>query len=38
MFGDKFDIWDFYDVVLGLGLILLNVFEVNVQQWISEQQ
>ena len=36
--GDKFDIRDFHDVVLGSGSIPLNVLEVNVQQWISEQQ
>ena len=36
--GDKFDIRDFHDVVLGSGSIPLNVLEANVQQWISEQQ
>ena len=35
--GDKFDIRDFHDVVLGSGSIPLNVLEANVQQWISEQ-
>jgi prolyl oligopeptidase len=35
--GDKFDIRDFHDIVLGSGSIPMNVLEENVNHWISTQ-
>ena len=37
-FGDKFDIRDFHDAVLGGGAVPLSVLEAMIDQWIAEVQ
>lgn len=32
--GDKFDICVFYDVIFGNGVVLLNILECMVDDWI----
>jgi uncharacterized protein (DUF885 family) len=36
--GDKFDIKEFHDVVLGSGSLPLDILERNVNAWMSEKQ
>jgi uncharacterized protein (DUF885 family) len=36
--GQKFDIREFHDVVLGAGAIPLNVLERRVNEWIGAQK
>lgn len=36
--GNDFDIRDFHDVVLGSGVVPLNVLESNVEDWIAGQR
>jgi uncharacterized protein (DUF885 family) len=36
--GDRFDVRNFHDAVLGSGAVPLNVLEANVTRWIGEQR
>lgn len=36
--GNDFDIRDFHDVVLGSGIVPLNVLESNVENWIADKR
>jgi uncharacterized protein (DUF885 family) len=36
--GDKFDIKDFHDLVLGSGALPLNLLEQEVDAWIARTQ
>ena len=36
--GDKFNLSDFHDTVLGQGAVMLSVLERIVDEWIAEQK